>query len=189
MSLSHGKWTILIGLAILTLATRQTAESSQNQMRESPPQETALTTSNPRSSVRGWYLWMAAKAPKYVMDSKIRADDPIERGVDCSRLHYLCHTRAGLPFRRVTSREIALGLGGWIGSDVSIDQADETDLTFWTWKNRPDRPFGHTGALIIHPQTGLLEVVHASQSRGKTVHEPLQGILLRDLVKVRHLKY
>jgi len=152
-------------------------------------QEEVPTVIGPRASVKGWYLWMLARAPKYVMDIKIKPDDPIERGVDCSRLHYLCHTWAGLPYRRATSYDIGIGLCGWVGRDVSVRDAVETDLTFWTWADKPNRPLGHTGALIISEKSGLLEVIHASSSRGRTIQEPLAGKLERDLKKIRHLNY
>jgi len=78
---------------------------------------------------------------------------------------------------------MALGLGGWTGKDVDFLDADELDLTFWTFnKNRLN---GHVGALL-RDRHGMPKVTHASTRKG-VVLEDMHGHLLRNLTKVRRL--
>ena len=121
--------------------------------------------------------------PPYVWGG---ADD--KKGVDCSGLVFLAAKRAGiLGVTRTTSRNMALGFGGWRGSDVELRDADEADLPFWTWRDKPQRPYGHVGIFLVGTKSGLLEVLHASSSRHTTVVQPLEGVFVRDLAKVRRL--
>jgi len=129
--------------------------------------------------------FMILKNPKYVMSDKIKPDDPIESGVDCSRYMYLTARRAGIPISRTTARDMATGGGGWLGKDVKSDDADHLDLSFWTWSGSA-RTYGHVGAFMVGPKSGLLEVTHASETRG-VVLDKLKGKLLTDLTKVRRL--
>ena len=41
---------------------------------------------------------------------------------------------------------MSLGLGGWRGKDIGLSDADECDLSFWTFKE--ERQNGHVGALL-----------------------------------------
>jgi len=141
-----------------------------------------------KDTAKQWFIFMIKAKPPYVMDTKIKPDDDIRVGVDCSRYGYLVFHWSGLPVRRVTAREMALGFGNWVGRDITLDDADECDIVWWTWKNKPDRPFGHVGYILALPN-GLLGVTHASSVRGHIVHEKMEGVLLRDLVKTKRLKY
>lgn len=130
------------------------------------------------------------RQPPYILDVRIKPNDPIEKGVDCSRLLYIAARRSGFLVSRVSAKDIAVGRGGWIGRDIAVlpdklCNADEGDLLFWQWYGQVF--IGHTGACVIGSKSGLLEVLHASRSRRTTVIQPLLGILNRDLVKVRRL--
>ena len=46
---------------------------------------------------------------------------------------------------------------------------------------------GHVGCILVGRQSSLLEVLHASSSKGTTVIQPFEGVLVRDLAKVRRL--
>lgn len=81
---------------------------------------------------------------------------------------------------------MAKGYGGWTGKDTPTDDAQELDIPFWTWKDKPDRPFGHVGMFVLG-DNGILAVTHASMSIGRIVIVPLKGKLLSDLVLVRRL--
>jgi hypothetical protein len=139
------------------------------------------------ASVRTWYEWMIIRNPHYRMSVDIAPDAPVEEGVDCSRYHYLVYTRAKVVPRpqRVTSREIALGRGGWTGITIPLNEAKDLDIVFWTWRDRPDRPDGHTGAFLEQPD-GELKVTHASSKRG-VVLDSMRGSLIRDVSRVRRI--
>ena len=129
--------------------------------------------------------FMILKNPKYVMSDKIKPDDPIEFGVDCSRYMYLTAKRAGIPVLRTTALEMSMGHAGWSGKDIKIDDADNLDMAWWTWSGS-NRVCGHVGAFMIGPKSGLVEVTHASEKRG-VVLDKLVGKLVTDLTKVRRL--
>jgi hypothetical protein len=62
---------------------------------------------------------------------------------------------------------MALGLGGWRGVDVvELRDAEDRDLVFWTWRDKPARKHGHVGAVLVGDSSGLPEVAHASERRG-----------------------
>jgi cell wall-associated NlpC family hydrolase len=153
------------------------------------------TISNPVEKPRTWKASFVqqlkdihSRQPPYVMDEKIKPDNPIEKGVDCSRFMYLAARRAGAQISRVTSKDMAYGRGGWIGYDLvdKLRDSDEADLSFWTWRGSK-REFGHVGCILVGTKSGLLEVLHASSSRHTTVIQPLEGVFVRDLAKVRRL--
>lgn len=139
-------------------------------------------------SVRRGYEFLEMMKPKYKMDYRIKPDDPIEKGVDCSRYHYLAYRWAAVPgIQRVTSYDIAMGKGGWIGVDVkSLADIEDSDMVFWTWANRPDRPHGHTGR-FKRTQDGHFQVAHASSGKGHIVVQDLTGALHRDITKIRRI--
>ncbi len=78
---------------------------------------------------------------------------------------------------------MSLGLGGWHGKDVDLADADECDLSFWTFEEH--RQNGHVGALL-RGLDGEIQVTHASSSRG-VVLDNLHGLLLQKLSKLRRL--
>jgi hypothetical protein len=78
---------------------------------------------------------------------------------------------------------MSLGLNGWHGKDIGLDDAGECDLFFWTF--REERQNGHVGALL-YGLDGAVHASHASSRRG-VVLDPLDGPLLQKLTKVRRL--
>lgn len=122
------------------------------------------------------------KRPRYVWGG---ASDIT--GLDCSHYVWLAGKRSAFPVKYQTSLGMAKGFGGWRGKEVSLREADETDLVWWTWRKRPDRPFGHVGVLIRREE-GMPAVTHASGKRGVVIDD-LRGVLLTDLVKVRRLAF
>jgi hypothetical protein len=114
-----------------------------------------------------------------------------EQGIDCSGYLFLAAKRAAIPgIKRTTAYEMAHGRGGWVGVDILPDSVfgnvEECDIPFWTWRDRPDRPYGHVGVFLIG-SSGLLEVTHSSESAGYVVLVPFAGPLVRDLAKIRRL--
>jgi hypothetical protein len=133
-----------------------------------------------KSSFRNQLTFIVAKHPKYLWGG---ASDP-EKGLDCSGYVFLAAKWAGIPgVTRTTSVRMAEGLGGWIGRDIDIRDAQDCDLPFWTFTE--NRINGHVG-VILRDQRGRRAVTHASQTKG-VVLEPLKGVLLRTLSKVRRL--
>jgi hypothetical protein len=128
--------------------------------------------------------WFILKNPKYVMDDKIKPDDPIKLGVDCSRYMYLSARRAGIPVLRTTAYGMAMGNAGWVGNTITVDEANHLDLVWWTFK--PTRQHGHVGAFFVDSKIGLLQTTHASEKRG-VVLEQLKGVLITTISAVRHL--
>lgn len=113
-----------------------------------------------------------------------------EKGIDCSGYLFLAAKRAAIPgIKRTTAIEMARGRGGWAGVDILPDElfsnVEECDLPFWTWHDKPWRPYGHVGAFLMG-ENGLLQVTHASLKRG-VVLVPFEGPLVRDLAKIRRL--
>ena len=107
--------------------------------------------------------------------------------VDCSGLIYYLFIQSGIPVKRTVALRMRLGMDGWLGKDVELDDADIYDVPFWSWKDQPTRPHGHVGILITGKKSGLIEAVHASSSKGKVVAQPLQGVFIRDLSATRHI--
>jgi hypothetical protein len=113
---------------------------------------------------------------------------PYEGKSDCSGYIFGVYRKLGIPgISRTTALEMRKGRAGWVGRDINIDEANEIDVVWWTWKNSPQRQHGHIGVLIENPKSGLLEVTHASSSQKKVVVEPIKGILMRDLSATRRI--
>jgi len=112
---------------------------------------------------------------------------PYEGKADCSGYIFGVYKRIGIPISRTTALEMRNGKAGWHGNDIELDEAGEMDIVWWTWKDKPERPHGHIGVLILSPKSKLLEVTHASSSQKRVVIEPLDGILLRDLSATRRI--
>lgn len=85
---------------------------------------------------------------------------------------------------------MARGLDGWNGLVIrKIQDARRGLLVFWTWKgSKPDRKFGHVGAVVVGRETGLMEAAHASSSHNSVVVVPFRGALLRDIEFFRDVK-
>jgi cell wall-associated NlpC family hydrolase len=117
------------------------------------------------------YLWGGAK--------------DLTKGLDCSGYVYLAGKWAGIPgIARTTAYRMSLGLDGWTGVDILLEQAQECDLPFWTWNRSPARSNGHVGVFLC--DHGQLWVTHASSRKG-VVLAPMRGPLRSDLSKVRRL--
>jgi hypothetical protein len=108
------------------------------------------------------------------------------RGVDCSGYLYLAAKRAGLPVQRTTALYMSKGFGGWESIKIQVKDISHLDLTFWTWRDKPNRPEGHVGVVLMEPGEIELRVTHASEKRG-VVLDKLEGVLKRDLTAVRRL--
>jgi hypothetical protein len=127
------------------------------------------------------YQYILAKHPRYVMDIKIKPNDPIEDGVDCSRLHYLVYKWAAVPgIQRETSSRMALGYGGWTGIDIPYEEILELDFLYFTWKSMPNRINGHVMASF---STG---VIQSSTKRG-VVLDPWTGSLKNSITRLRRV--
>jgi hypothetical protein len=83
---------------------------------------------------------------------------------------------------------MAYGLGNWVGKEVSEKDADELDVMWWTWKNKPERPFGHVGTVLLF-KNGTFGITHASMGRGFIVHDKYEGVLVRDRARIRRIDY
>lgn len=143
-------------------------------------------TEGMKINVKREYLRILKFAPVYKMDWRIKPDASLDEGVDCSRLHYLVYSRAGiLGLQRVISRDIAAGRGGWKGIDVELKDAEELDLPFFTFKL--ERPQGHTGVFIAGKKSGVLDLLHASSFYGKTVKVPFDKKYRDKLTKIRRI--
>lgn len=133
-------------------------------------------------------LFMSQAKSKYVWGAKGDVKDGIVQ-VDCSGYVYAAANRAGMPVKRTTSLRMSMGLDGWNSKKVTLDEVDETDMCFFTWKTSPQRPNGHVGVLIVSPSSGLLEVSHASSSKGMVTFNQLRASFLRDLTVTRALTF
>ena len=138
-----------------------------------------------QASLKAQYRWMILKHPKYVMLDSIKPNAPIDEGVDCSRYLYLVYNWAAVPgIKRVTAYDMALGKGGWKGYDVDIEDAQELDIIWWTWKGSK-RIHGHVGT--IWPwKDGKLVITHSSSGRGVVV-DKWEKKLLSDISKIRRI--
>jgi cell wall-associated NlpC family hydrolase len=124
--------------------------------------------------------FIIAKHPKYLWGG---ADD-LDKGLDCSGYVYLAARWAAIPgITRTTSLRMSLGFGGWKGTAIDFKDAEALDLPFWTFNAK--RPCGHVG-VFLRDNSGMPAVTHASQRRG-VVLDQMQGLLLRNLTKVRRL--
>lgn len=108
------------------------------------------------------------------------------RGLDCSGYVYLAARRSGLPVKRSTAFFMEKGLQGWVGNRAKLEECEELDLVWWTWKTAPARIHGHVGVLLINRRSGLLEVTHSSARKGVII-QPMNGTLLRDMSSMKRL--
>lgn len=110
------------------------------------------------------------------------------KGADCSGIVYATAKRAGIPVRRTTALNMFKGLDGWNGFPVNVKEADELDLIWWTWSERPDRPHGHVGIIVIDEKSKLLSIFHASSSAKRVVIQPYRYKLEKDTSGIKRLK-
>ncbi|MGO9567269.1 MAG: hypothetical protein ACLP5H_07000 [Desulfomonilaceae bacterium] len=133
-----------------------------------------------KRSLKRQLTFIIAKHPKYTWGGA----ESLDQGLDCSGYIFLACKWAGIPgITRTTALRMSLGLGGWHGKDIDLADADECDLSFWTFKEH--RPNGHVGA-IVRGLDADIYVTHASSRRG-VVLDGLEGLLLQKLTKVRRL--
>ena len=131
-------------------------------------------------------IFLSQAKTKYVWGGKGDLKEDVYQ-LDCSGFLYKSANMAGMPVKRTTAFNMAMGLDGWSGKKVNIDDVDETDIIWWTWKSSPSRIHGHVGALVEDPATDLLEVCHASSSKQKVVINQLSGVFLRDISCIKRL--
>ena len=111
------------------------------------------------------------------------------KGLDCSGYIFLAAKRSGLLVKRVTAFEMEAGRGGWDCVNIGkLRDADDCDLVWWTWRDKPNRPHGHVGAFILGFKSGLLEVTHASSAQKHVVCEPLKGKLETEISSIKRLR-
>lgn len=140
---------------------------------------------NYKSSFTGEIKYLLYKFP-HVAYKWGATDIYVQRVGDCSGTLYAISRRIGMPVERVEAIHMEAGRGGWKNKPVILKDADELTFVWWTWANKPSRPHGHVGVLFVSPVSGLLEVVHNSQSKGLHI-EPLTGVLLKDLSSIKVL--
>lgn len=116
-----------------------------------------------------------------------------EKGLDCSGYLFLAAKRAGIPVKRTMAQNMYYGQAGWDAIHIKdrLGDADKCDLAWWTWKTKdgtakPHRPYGHVG-IFLEGKSGLLEVSHASGSKGVII-QPLKGTLITDMVGVKRMR-
>jgi hypothetical protein len=122
------------------------------------------------------------RQPQYVRGGS----ESEEKGLDCSGFIFLAAKRAGIPVSRTTALNMSRGLAGWRGVDIELRDAGELDIVWWTWLDKPQRPFGHVGVLW-RGKDNFPAVAHASQTIGRVTVGQMKGKFLRDLAKVRRL--
>lgn len=120
--------------------------------------------------------------PRYVWGGSVSE----AKGLDCSGYIYLGAKRSGFPVFRTTARNMRLGLGGWIGYDLSVFDSEALDLVWWTFT--ATRPDGHIG-ILWRDRDGMPTVTHASGSAKGVVVGFLQGSLFRDISGIRRLRF
>jgi hypothetical protein len=81
---------------------------------------------------------------------------------------------------------MAQGHDGWAGENVKIEDAETTDIPFFTFAGQVARPMGHCG-FLLKDKLGNLTLAHASSGKQRLVVVPLAGTMLRDLSLVRRL--
>lgn len=130
-------------------------------------------------------LWtIISKKPRYTWGG---AESEV-KGLDCSGYLYLAAKRSGLPVKRTTAILMESGAAGWSGKKVELDDAQELDIVWWTWLTSPQRKHGHLGFFLVNRRgSNLLEVTHASTSRGGVTIQQLRGQLLRDISSIKRL--
>lgn len=133
-----------------------------------------------KEALRGNLNIIIDKHPKYVWGGSESED----KGLDCSGYLYLAAKRSGIPVRRVTSIMIEQGLGGWQSKKVVLDDIEEFDINFWTFKE--SRPHGHLGFFLVGKNSGLLEITHSSSAKGVIIQQ-MTPYLLRTTSSIKRL--
>lgn len=130
-------------------------------------------------------LWtIISKKPRYTWGGA----ESEEKGLDCSGYLYVAAKRSGIPIKRTTALLMESGAAGWSGKKVELDDAQELDIVWWTWLTSPQRKHGHLGFFLVNRRgSNLLEVTHASTSRGGVTIQQLRGQLLRDISSIKRL--
>ena len=131
-------------------------------------------------------IFFSQAKTKYVWGGKGDLKEDVYQ-LDCSGFLYKAASMAGIPVKRSTAFNMAMGLDGWTSKKILLDDVDETDVVFWTWKTSPSRINGHVGALVVSPSSDLLEVCHASASKQRVIINQLKGVFLKDISCIRRL--
>ena len=130
-------------------------------------------------------IFLSQAKTEYVWGGKGDLKDDIYQ-LDCSGFMYKAANMAGLPVKRTVAFNMALGLDGWFSRKVDLENCEDTDLIWWTWKGS-SRKHGHVGAIVLNPASDLYEVCHASSSKKRVVINPIRGTFLRDISMIRRL--
>jgi hypothetical protein len=97
---------------------------------------------------------------------------------DCSGIIYASAKHAGLNVRRTTALEMFNGKAGWEGKPVTVEDAEELDILWFTWpESALRRPHGHVGIVYIPAKKGVFSVFHASSTVKRVVVQPYSGKL------------
>lgn len=155
-----------------------------------PPISSYALPDNYKKSIEKNLYIAKNRSSKYVWgasgDNNIDAKAVLN--VDCSGFIAWLYRQSGIPVKRSQSLRMRMGLDGWLGKDITIDDADHLDNIHWTWKGQEKtRPSGHIGVLSEDPRTKLIEAVHASSSKGQIVSQQIRGQLLRDISSIRRI--
>lgn len=156
-----------------------------------PPISCFALSDNYKASIEKNLYIAKNRSSAYVWGASGEVKDNVLR-VDCSGLLYHVYKQSGIAVRRSQALRMRMGLDGWIGRDITIDDADHLDVIWWTWQTKGQevksaRPHGHIGILSEDSRTKLIEAVHASSSKGKVVSQQIKGQLLRDISALRRI--
>lgn len=142
---------------------------------------------NYKASIRQNMSLIKQKSTLYVWGAAGSEKDGVLQ-VDCSGLLHYIYKKSGVGgVKRSTAFRMRHGLEGWTGVDVPINNCDDLDIPFWSWKAQPNRPFGHVGIITIGGKSRLMEVMHASSSKKGVVVNPMAGVFMRDLSAIRRI--
>jgi hypothetical protein len=107
---------------------------------------------------------------------------------DCSGIIYASAKHAGIDVRRTTALEMFLGKAGWDAKPVTIDEAEELDILWFTWpESALRRPHGHVA--IVYKHKGIFSVFHASSTAKRVVVQPYTGKLQTCTSGIKRLTY
>ena len=135
-----------------------------------------------RAPFRQEINFLIMKAPPYVWGG---CNDT---GADCSGLIWWAAKRAGMPVKRTTAIEMWRGSGNWLGKDIKFMNLEQCDLIWWSWKNKPNRPFGHVG-LVHEGENGIYQIFHASTCKKHAILQPCADVFIRDFAGAKRLSF
>ena len=109
---------------------------------------------------------------------------------DCSGIIYASAKHAGINVQRITALEMFHGKEGWSHKPVTIDDAEELDIIWFTWsENAAKRPHGHVGVVYIPQNKGVFSIFHASSTTKRVTVQPYDGKLKTDTSGIKRLTH